>query len=98
MTDNSEIHYNKDGSLRALVGKDAVSLMRVQTIITGIRMNIQTKGKMVLTRGATITHLLKLAGEYTGQTYKRSEKQKALDDLNVWFNNMKSALPTKTEE
>lgn len=95
---DSEIIYNKDGSLSALVGRDAVSLMRVQTIITGIRMNINTGGKMQLTRGATITHLLKLAGEYTGKTYKRSQKQQAMDDLNVWFQTMKAALPQSTRE
>lgn len=94
----AEIHYNKDGSLRALVGRDAVELMRVQTIMTGIKMNIRTGGKMQLTRTATISNLLKLAGEYTGKKYKRSQKQEAYDDLNVWFNNMKSALPTVDHE
>jgi len=96
MTDDSKIIYRADGSLSALVGKDAVSLMRVQTVITGIKMNIQTGGKMQLTRGATITNLLKIAGQYTGKTYKRSQKQEAIDDLIVWFQTMKSALPEET--
>lgn len=95
---DSEIIYNKDGSLSALIGHDAVSLMRVQTVITGIRMNIQTGGKMQLTRGATITKLLAIAGEYTGKKYKRSEKQQAMDDLKVWFETMKAALPQSTRE
>jgi hypothetical protein len=90
------ITYNQDGSLSCLSGKEAVDLMRVQTIISGIRMNIATNGQMQLTRGATITLLLKLAGEYTGQVYKRSQKQKAMDDLTVWFNNMKSTIPSST--
>lgn len=92
------ITYNKDGSLSSLTGREAVELMRVQTIITGIKMNIRTGGKMQLTRGATITKLLKMAGDYTGKTYKRSEKQQAMDDLNVWFNNMKSTIPTQTRK
>lgn len=92
-----EIQYNKDGSLRALIGREAVDLMRVQTIISGIRMNIATGGKLMLTRGATITRLLQLAGEYTGKSYKRSEKQEAMDDLRVWFNNMKSTIPEKSD-
>jgi hypothetical protein len=90
------ITYNKDGSLSCLTGKEAVELMRVQTIRMGIKMNIQTGGKMMLTRGATITNLLKMAGQYTGKTYTRSQKQQALDDLNMWFNNMKSTIPTET--
>lgn len=95
---DSEIIYNKDGSLSSLVGKDAVSLMRVQTIITGIRMNIQTGGKMVLTRDATITRLLQMAGEYTGKKYKRSQKEQAMADLQKWFEEMKAALPQSTRE
>ena len=93
MTD--EIVYNKDGSLAALNGKDAIQLMRVQTIMSGIRLNIATNNKMQLTRGATITRLLSMASEYTGKKYKRTQKQEALDDLNVWFQTMKSALPTR---
>lgn len=94
----SEIIYNKDGSLSTLVGKDAVSLMRVQTIITGIRMNIQTGGKMQLTRAATITNLLKMAGEYTGKKYTRNQKEQAMADLQEWFTEMKAALPQSTRE
>ena len=91
MTD--KIVYNKDGSLAALHGKDAVHLMRVQTIISGLRMNIATGGRMMLTRGATVTKLLALAGEYTGKKYKRTEKEQAMADLQVWFNEMRAALP-----
>lgn len=94
----AEIIYNKDGSLSALVGRDAIELMRVQTIISGIRMNIQSGGKMQLTRGANITRLLQLAGQYTGKTYKRSQKQQAMDDLQKWFAEMKAALPQTTRE
>lgn len=90
---DDKIVYNKDGSLSALVGKDAVHLMRVQTIISGLRMNIATGGRMVLTRGATPTKLLALAGEYTGKKYKRTQKEEAMADLQVWFNTMKAALP-----
>lgn len=97
MTDESKIVYNKDGSLSALVGADAVSLMRVRTIMSGIEMNIKTNGQMILTRGATITKLLTMATEYTGQKYKRTEKERALKDLKVWFETMKSALPTETK-
>jgi hypothetical protein len=96
MTDD-KIVYNKDGTLRALVGKDAVHLMRIQTIISGLRMSISTGGKMILTRGATPTKLLQLASEYTGKKYKRTQKQQAIDDLQIFFNNLKSSLPEETD-
>ena len=92
------IFYNKDGSLNALVGKDAVHLMRVQTIISGLRMNIATGGRMMITRGFGPKRLLAVASEYTGRTYKMSEKQLAMDHLKVWFDEMKAALPQETVE
>lgn len=90
------IFYNPDGTLNALVGKDAVHLMRVQTIISGLRINIETNGRMMITRGYGPKRLLALASEYTGKKYKVTEKQKAMDDLKVWFTTMKSALPETT--
>jgi hypothetical protein len=95
--DNEGIHYRPNGELSALVGRDATQLMRVNTILRGIDMYIATGGKMILTRGATITKLLAMATEYTGQKYKRTEAKRARDDLNVWFYTMKSALPTYTD-
>lgn len=93
------ITYNPDGSLRSLVGKDAVSLMRVQTVISGIAMNLSTGGKMQLTRGATIGNLLKIATEYTGKKYSSrndGDKQCAMIDLQLWFNLMRSTIPEET--
>jgi len=90
---NEGIHLNKDGSLKAMVGKDAMHLMRVNTIIRGIDMYIKSGGKMILTRGATITALLNMASEYTGRKYKRTEKEAALKDLKEWASCMRSALP-----
>ncbi len=95
------ITYAKDGSLRSLVGRDAVSLMRVATIISGIKMNIATGGQMILTRGATITKLLTMATEYTGQKYgprKAGEKERAIKDLEVWLQTMKSTIPSSIEK
>lgn len=94
MTDASIVH-DKNGNLVALNGKDAVSLMRVQTIIQGIKMDIETNGRMQLTRGMTVGKLLKMATEYTGVTYKRTEKAKAIDQLTCWFHLMKSTIPTE---
>ena len=95
MTEKAEIHYNPDGSLSALVGKDAVELMRVQSIIQGIKLHI--KSGVMITRGMGITKLLALATIYTGKKYKRTEGEQAMQDLNVWFQTMKSSIPTITK-
>lgn len=98
MADDSEIVYGKDGKLRALVGKDAVCLMQIQTIIQGINMHVQTDGRMRLTRGANITRLLTLASTYTGKKYrvrKTEDHLQAVKDLREFFENMKAALPTR---
>lgn len=95
MPEESKIVYRKNGELSALVGKDAVQLMRVRTIISGLKMAAHG---MVLTRGATATKLLKMATEYTGQTYKRTERERAIEDLETWFKTMRDALPQETEK
>lgn len=99
MTDEPKIIYNPDGSLSTLVGREAVDLMRLQTVISGIRMNIQTGGKMQLTRSATISNLIKIAETYTKKKYnfrKAADKQQAMDDLTDYFNLLKSTIPTET--
>lgn len=93
---NPLITYNKDGSLSSLVGREAVELMRVQTIIMGIKMHVQSGGKMQITRGMGIMKLLEMAYTYTGKTYKRKQAEDAMNDLNVWFQTMKSTIPTET--
>lgn len=97
------IFYNKDGSLNALVGKDAVHLMRVRTIISGIKMNVATNGRMQITssaKGGGIRNLLGMASEYTGKRYTTGQKSKeaAVADLEVWFQEMKSALPQEVRK
>lgn len=92
------ITYRKDGSLSTLNGKEAVDLMRVQTIIMGIKMHVSSGGRMQITRGMSIMKLLGLAFQYSGNKYKRTECEKAIADLQVWFNNMKSTIPEETEK
>lgn len=96
MTDEG-IHLTKDGELKMLVGRDAMQLMRVRTVMSGLKMYIDMNGRMILTRGATITVLLKIATEYTGRKYKRTEAARALSDLTEWANLMTTALPIHRE-
>ena len=88
----------EDGSFESASGKDAMRVMQVNTIITGIKMHIQTNGRMILTRGATITKLLGMATTYTGRKYKRTERERAIADLTEWRNLMMSALPIEVRK
>jgi len=94
-SNDDHVVIGKDGKVKALVGHDAVQLMRVSTLISGLKMHIATGGRMILTRGATPTFLLKQATGYTGKVYKRGQYQQAIDDLKVWMDVMKSALPVE---
>ena len=88
--DNSALHV-RDGKITAYVGFDATRLYRVRTLKSFI--DLHKKTGMIPTRGVTITKMFKMAKEYTGQTYKRGEHDRAVNDLNVWIANMMAALP-----
>jgi hypothetical protein len=92
---NEGINVTESGELRAMVGADAMQLMRVRTIKRGLDMYAATGGRMILTRGATPKRLLAIAGEYTGKAYKNTEagRKACMADLQVWIANMESALP-----
>ena len=87
---DSSLHV-KDGRITAYVGFDATRLMRARMLKSFI--DLHKKTGMIPTRGVTITKMFKMAKEYTGQTYKRGEHDRAVNDLNVWIANMMSALP-----
>lgn len=77
-------------------GKDATSLVRAIYAKNALDMYAQTGMKM--TRTATPTVLLRIATEYTGHTYKRGQYVKAADDLQVWIETMRAALPVTFED
>ncbi len=63
-----------------------MSMHQILTIKLGIKMNLDTKGRMQLTsnrKGGGIKNLLALATSYTGQPYKLTEEDKrhAMADL-----------------
>jgi hypothetical protein len=51
------------------------------------------KTGMIPTRGVTISKMLKMAEQYTGRKYKKSEAAYAVEDLHNWVTCMVSALP-----
>lgn len=90
--DNSHIVYSKGRKeATSYVGKDAVELYRVNMLKVSIKLWIKTGLKP--TRGVTITKMLKMAEQYTGRKYKRSQAAEAVDDLHNWVSVMVSALP-----
>ena len=48
---------------------------------------------MQVNRAYTPTAMLKAASGITGKTYKRGQHQQAADDIKVWCDAMKAALP-----
>jgi len=72
------------------VGPDATRLLHARTVLASIRA-IQ-KG-MRLTKTATPTRTLALAGALTGKTYKRGQYEAAAHDVKLWIVTMEAALP-----
>lgn len=91
-----EVH---EGGGTSFVGPDAVNLYRAITLKVALKM--YAKSGMLMTRTVRPTNMLLLATEYTGKSYKRGEHAKAAEELTVWIETMKTALPitnTKTGE
>lgn len=89
---DSFIRYSKSrGEATSYVGRDATQLYRVNMIKISIKLWMKTG--MMPTRGVTITKLLKMAEQYTGRKYKKSEAAYAVEDLHNWVTTMVSALP-----
>jgi hypothetical protein len=83
----------RDGKVTAYVGEDAMRAVRAITIASGLKLYVNTGGKMKLTRGAGINFLLLMAQQFTGKRYTRKQAMQAHDDLIAWANEMKAALP-----
>ena len=73
------------------VGPDATNLVRARVLKSGLIM--WTKYKMIPTRGITITRMLTIATEYTGKSYKRTEANRAVDELQSWIAAMECSMP-----
>lgn len=87
--------YYSDGSLACASGFEAVDCVRVAHLIMGIKMLHKTGGRLIPTRGFTMKRGLTMASQYTGRAYKRTEVEKALADLKVWLETMKSTIPVQ---
>lgn len=54
--------------------------LRLKTALMGLKMLIDTNGRMMITRGANAKSMMLIIGEYTGKTYKRNQQKIALED------------------
>lgn len=88
---NSHIGYHKGHT--SFVGPDAVAFFRATVLASGLEL--YTKHGIRPSRMWTPTTMLKAASEITGKRYRRGEYQKAADDVRLWAQTMKAALPVE---
>jgi hypothetical protein len=85
---DSEIRISSGGM--GFSGPDATNLFRAITLRSALKLH---KVGIKATRGVTARGLFAMTKEYTGKTYKRGQYDEAIDDLTIWIETMKSALP-----
>ena len=88
---DSYLTYHADGSASSFVGRDAVSLFAAAALQSAL--GLYAKTGMMVNRAYTPSAMLAAASRTTGKTYKRGQYQQAADDLKVWCDAMKAALP-----
>lgn len=76
-------------------GPDATHLFRAITLRSALKL---AKAGIKINRHTSPTDLLKMAKLYTGKVYKRGQYDQARDDLTVWIDTMKAAIPIMIEE
>jgi hypothetical protein len=89
MKDESHIEVSRHAT--TFVGPDAINLFRATVLKAGLKMYADIG--MIPNRSWTPTAMLKMATEYTGKTYKRGQHAIAAEDVRVWVETMKAAMP-----
>lgn len=94
--DNSEIVHHQGGT--TLSGPDAMRYFHGLQVQHAISLYIKTGGRIIVTRGATISRMLALATTFTNKKYKNTEagRLEAEADMKNWNATMRAALPEKT--
>lgn len=93
---DSEVVFSR--SATTFAGPDAVALFQAVQLRSAINMYVETGGRLIPTRGVTITKMLAFATRLTGQKYKRTQAKQALVDLDAWIATMRIALPVREEK
>jgi hypothetical protein len=84
-----------DGGI-SLIGREATNLMHVKMVQLGIKMHINSGGRMRMTRGASISYLLECAAKITGKKYnyrKKEDIQRAMEEVSHVFTEAKTVIP-----
>lgn len=92
---SSEIILHASGAI-SFLGGDSIELFRALTLRN--HLALYSKTKLIPTRGFGVRKMLKLAGEFTGNSYKTSQVADAIYDLTIWIETMRSSLPISTNE
>lgn len=92
--EKNEIVYAKDGEARTFAGPKAVDVFRIATLRSALGMLLRG---LTPTRGFTFKKGLRMAQEYTGKVYKRSQTQDAINDLGALFIERRDAIPQRVE-
>lgn len=74
---------NTGNKLSSVSGTNAIDAYRIRTLIAALDMLIKTKGRLQPTCGFNMTYGLKLATQYTGNKYKRTEGERAKAELKL---------------
>lgn len=81
-----------NGNAVGFVGPDATNLFRAVMLRASIKLFADTG--MRPTRGVGMRQMLDMATGYSGKPYNgRAGLALAMADLDIWINNMRSALP-----
>ena len=80
-----------NGGAIVFSGFDATRLFAAMSIRAAIKLHKNTR--MFATRGLTVKSMFAAASRYTGVVYKRGDHDRAISNLTVWIETMKSALP-----
>lgn len=96
MTDDSRIVLNADNTVSAYVGPDATKL--AQAIMLRSALMLYKRGGIKISRAWSLKGGLFLAGQFSKKSYTRSQVDVAIEDLTVWIETMKSALPVEQEK
>jgi len=90
----SYIKHSAGGT--TFVGPDAVSYYAAMSVRSALKL--WRDAKIKVNGSFTVRRYLDNATHYTKKPYTVRQVSQAIDDLHVWCNAMRSALPESTEE
>ena len=71
-------------------GERATRMLQGRVLASSLRLYVKTG--MIPSRGVTITYMLKLAEQITGQKLKRGEALKAAEAVQAWADKERDAI------